>query len=253
MWCGAQVEQYRLGPFGMMARARKMDNLHPRLRLCVYAAGPLVNLAVAWWAFTVHYLSYVGVFWLRDLAFYNLALASFNLLPVLPLDGGRIAQHFLGNMFGALRANRFLLRSGRMAAAVLVLLGFVQIAFFSYNITLLCVAVFLWRKNNSLKTGLRLETFLFLQKKPVSLRGERGKKKVKTKTLTVPCHLPVARALDRLGWSFFRAFRIRFEDNQYITVNETTLLSYVFSAAGINGAAILHNPVGALANTAVPH
>jgi stage IV sporulation protein FB len=221
---GAKIEQVRLSVFGMFARVRRMDNLRPRQRLAVYFAGPMVNIMIAAWAYTVHHLSYIGVFWLRDLAFYNGIIAGYNLLPLLPLDGGRIAQHFLGNGFGILRANRFLLRVGRIAAIGIAVLGLVQIILFSYNITLLLAAIFIWRKNTTLQALLRMECFLTLQKKPALLRGIRGRDKYRVKSRAVPADMPIKRAVEKLGWSYIREFVI-----DGIPVREEKLMAFIFS------------------------
>jgi len=244
-WFGGKVEHVRLSVFGFIARARKMDNLHPRERAWVYFAGPAMNILIAGWAYTVHHLSYIGVFWLRDLAFYNAVLAIFNLLPLLPLDGGRLAQHFLGNMFGALRANRFLLRFGRGAAIIISVLGFVQIILFSYNITLLCAGIYLWRKNATLQAELRMEFFLTMQKKSAILRGVRNINKYKCKRLTVPAEMPLAHAIDRLGWSYLCEFWV-----EGTPIREEILLAHLFSPQRESIAETLAVPMGTFCNIA---
>ena len=85
----------------------------------------------------------VGVatlFILSYLTFTNGALAIFNLLPALPLDGGRILRSLLALRLEFVRATRISVRIGLIVA---VLLGFyglysrsfflVLIAFFIYN------------------------------------------------------------------------------------------------------------------------
>jgi hypothetical protein len=163
------------------------------------------------------------------------------LLPLLPLDGGRLAQHFLGNGLGIFRANRLLLRFGRGAAIVVSVLGFLQILLFSYNITLLCAGIYLWRKNASLQAQLRMEAFLTLQKKPAVLCGERGKRKYKVKTLAVPADMTVAQALERLGWSYIREFNI-----DGVPVREERLLAFVLSPRHESAAHALAMPINSI-------
>jgi len=240
-WHGAKVEIRGLSVFGFIAHAKNLDKVHPRHRFMVYAAGPLANIAMAVWAFTVHHVSYVGVYWLRDLAFYNAVLAAFNLLPILPLDGGRLVQHCLGNVFGIIRTNRFLLRFGRGVAIVLAGFGFIQIVLFSYNITLLLIAIFLWRKNASLHAVLRLECFLTLQKKSAVLHGPRGYGKFKIKSTKIKSEKTVLQAVERLGWSHMREFNINGKP-----LREEKLLHYIFSATGASFPSVLAVPIGRL-------
>jgi len=250
-WCGVKTEPLQIRFIGMAARVRRMDNLLPRLRLCVYASGPAVNVLLAAWAFTVHQLSYVGVLWLRDLAFYNLVLAGFNLLPFLPLDGGRVAQYFLGNWIGVLRSNRVLLRIGRVAAILLSMLGFVQITLFSYNPTLLLAAIFLWRKNTSMQAPLRAESMLTLLKKPTILLKKRGKPLYKEKHLHIHQDMTVARALERLTWSHFCVFHTNIDLYGAATVREAELLTYIFSSSKRDISTALSTPISEVVGTRV--
>jgi len=242
-WCGAKVAPFYLRVVGMAARVRRMDNLPPRLRLCVYAAGPVINLLIAAWAVTVHQLSYVGVLWLRDLAFYNAILAGVNLLPILPLDGGRFIQHFLGNQIGILRSNRWLLRAGRVAAILLMLLGFVQITLYAYNPTLLLVAIFLWRKNTSMMTPLRAECMLTLIKKPSVLLKKRDKPSDKEKHIRAPQNMTIGRALERLTWSRFCVFHVKNHANKEIIIREAELLTFIFAPMQRDVATVLAMPL----------
>jgi stage IV sporulation protein FB len=178
---------------------------------------------------------------LRDLAFYNAVLAGFNLLPFLPLDGGRLFQLFLGNRLGILRANRLLLLVGRVAAVLVILLGFVQITLFHFNATLLCAGIFLWRKQKNLRVGLRMECFLTLQKKPAVLRGQRGRGRFKVKPLAVPVDMPVLKAVERLTWSHVKDFTI---DGQ--SLREEKLLAFIFSPDRPSISASLTMPIGAV-------
>ncbi len=74
-----------------------------RLMMLVAAAGPLMNFALAWLAaLSFHVIpdmppvpaEVVGTM-IRDFILYNLVLGLFNLLPVPPLDGGRIVVGML--------------------------------------------------------------------------------------------------------------------------------------------------------------
>ena len=55
----------------------------------------------------------------------SLILLLFNLLPVFPLDGGRILQALLWPRFGYVRSMRYSVRTGYIGAIGLGILGFV--------------------------------------------------------------------------------------------------------------------------------
>ena len=95
----------------------------PRDEFAIAAAGPLVSLglAVGCWAMSLPAAaeSAVGVLLLL-LAWSNLIIAVFNVLPGLPLDGGRLVQALIWMMGSSrLTAIRIAAWSGRGVAALL--------------------------------------------------------------------------------------------------------------------------------------
>ena len=82
---------------------------HPRLGMaCVAAAGPLMNIALAAIAaFSFHFVAYLPAsnaqfvaLNLKNALIVNAVLAVFNLFPIPPLDGGRIAVAVLPAFLG---------------------------------------------------------------------------------------------------------------------------------------------------------
>ncbi|HEV2887020.1 MAG TPA: site-2 protease family protein, partial [Jatrophihabitans sp.] len=95
----------------------------PRDEFVIAAAGPLVSLGLAGGCWAVSLLppaeSAVGVLLLL-LAWSNLVIAVFNVLPGLPLDGGRLVQALIWMMGSSrLTAVRIAAWSGRGVAALL--------------------------------------------------------------------------------------------------------------------------------------
>ena len=97
--------------------------------LAIAAAGPATSYVLA------------GLFWLLDrlitgtalgaivgyLAFINLLLATFNLIPGFPLDGGRVLRAVLWRRSGDLeQATRIASQSGQVVAAIIIGLGLLQ-------------------------------------------------------------------------------------------------------------------------------
>ena len=93
---------------------------HPRqLMAIVAAAGPLANFALALLGGYLLSISQATVF-LTDFIIINLTLGLFNLLPVPPMDGGRIAVGVL-----PLPAARWLAKSEKAGIILVLLLLFV--------------------------------------------------------------------------------------------------------------------------------
>jgi Zn-dependent protease len=129
---GLEVPSITLFLFGGASEmSREPDD--PGTELRVAAVGPLASfaLALAFWAVgrvlpaqTPALL--LGV--LGYLAWINLALGVFNLLPGFPLDGGRILRALLWRRTGSLqRASRVATQAGKGLGLGLAILGGIQI------------------------------------------------------------------------------------------------------------------------------
>jgi len=225
---GGRVDKVGYFPLGMLAKARRLEFMHSWERYIVYAAGPLINGFIALWAFLTSRLSYVGVAWLDELAFVNMVLAAFNLLPALPLDGGRLCLQFMGNRFGILRASRFMLRFGQFMGWALILLGLVQLILFPPNITLLCAGEYIRQKNRQMKPELQAAFHRALDGKNSPQRARL----LPVKEKNIPSTMHIQQALERLRFDCFITFYIDGKKEHPLT--EKALLDYIF-VHGLSG------------------
>jgi stage IV sporulation protein FB len=118
-----EVEELELLPFGGVAHIPQLGAAEPAVEATVALAGPLGSLLLC-----------VAAVWLRERGwlepglggFYlgiNLTLGAVNLLPALPLDGGRVARALLAGRLGYGRATLAVVRSGRLCALALCALA----------------------------------------------------------------------------------------------------------------------------------
>lgn len=147
---GIPVERITLFALGGVS-ALKREATRPRTELLVSVVGPLTSLligAALWWtsqaiAVASMTLSAVAFY----LAYGNLALGVFNLIPAFPLDGGRVLRAMLwavGRSFE--RATLQAARIGRISAVGLVLFGLWEVlgAQGASGIWLILVGWFVW-------------------------------------------------------------------------------------------------------------
>ena len=130
---GLSVTEILLLPIGGVARLTS-DPKKPQQELLIALAGPLVNVLLAaglWlglhqihasvelsdWAGPLE-VSLPGL--LRALFFGNAVLALFNMLPALPMDGGRVFRALLSLPIGRLRATRIASGLGQVIAIGMV-------------------------------------------------------------------------------------------------------------------------------------
>lgn len=117
---GVRVSGIELSFFG---GAAKMVEL-PRSandELAIAAAGPAVSLAIGGAGLLLAGATHVGLFaWI---GWTNLILAAFNLVPALPMDGGRILRALLTRKMDFVRATDVAVRVSRVTAVAFGVLG----------------------------------------------------------------------------------------------------------------------------------
>lgn len=122
---------------------RPRGGIGPGRRALITLAGPLVGLAIGFPALVVRVLLPEGSFGYQVIDFVwwvNLVWAIFNLLPMMPLDGGRIMASLLEIVFGkgSLRAAYILSIVVAVLIGLLMLLGgaYITLVFCAYFIYL---------------------------------------------------------------------------------------------------------------------
>lgn len=145
---GIRTQDITLLPIGGMARLERMPE-RPRQEMLVALAGPAVNVALAaLFALAVLATSglagltaganLVGGGFLARLAWVNIFLAAFNLLPAFPMDGGRVLRALLAMRLDYVQATNLAARIGHVFAVGLGLVGLLA------NPFLVLIAVFVW-------------------------------------------------------------------------------------------------------------
>ncbi len=168
---GVGIGEVRIMPIGGAIRLENPYVLSPGRLLAVAAAGPagsLLALLVA--AALAHWRALDPVFAVR-LMETNLVLLGFNLLPALPLDGGRMLYALLSERLGRNRAVEVGILLGRIVAGLLSALALVPVFLGGrLNLTPLFAAAFILLSAEDERHALgdaRLRTWLS-ELKPLS-------------------------------------------------------------------------------------
>ena len=161
---GVSVSELRLMPFG---GAISMENPYalPASRLLgVAAAGPAANLLTLVVGAALAHWQLLSPGFALALIGTNLTLALFNLLPALPLDGGRMLYALLAPGLGRSKAAEAGIWLGRGIAAMLVGLSVLSaLRIGSLNLSPLFAAVFILASAGAERdalSGVRLKTML---------------------------------------------------------------------------------------------
>lgn len=138
---GEKPREIRLGIFGMEIRRSGSVRLSYAQECAVALSGPAINLALCLILLGCRML-FKSDFFLFP-AMTNLALALMNLLPIMPLDGGRALYVLLCTRMGETRAQSISEKTGILTLLPLSALGFYILIQSGYNYSLLTVCGYL--------------------------------------------------------------------------------------------------------------
>lgn len=120
---GITANEVELLPFGGVARTGTELQVDPVRETYTALAGPASNLAMFTLAVALKnyglWHSDLGPFFLQC----NLLIAAFNLLPALPLDGGRVYRSYLASRIGITPATYRTAVLGQVFAVLIVLIS----------------------------------------------------------------------------------------------------------------------------------
>jgi len=157
---GLKVREIELLPFGGVARIEDFMEMDPEIETRIAIAGPLANgvmLAAAWG------LKYYGG-WDHQLLTYfikfNIVMIAFNLLPALPLDGGRIYRAYLAPRVGFKNATESASGMAKGIAVILTVLGSIGLSLGLTDLSFLVIVIFLYYASVK-EQGLA--TFVFIR------------------------------------------------------------------------------------------
>lgn len=144
---GLKVKNIEIFPFGGVARIDNLDYIGTSKEIIINIAGPLFNLLAAMflfffsiWGIVIPYHDY--------LINVNLVLGLFNLLPGMPLDGGRIFRAVLCYFIGFKKAAKAAVITGKLISCLLFVCGIFSLILGKLEISLFIMPFFIFLSAN---------------------------------------------------------------------------------------------------------
>lgn len=158
---GWKVREIKLLPFGGVLEVEDAGGVPAREEAIVAAAGPLQNAALAAFAWLAGLLGWIDMRWADEFVRANAIIALFNLLPVLPLDGGKLLQTWMSLRIPYHRTLLWSMRVSLLFSAAAVVASLVPLAFGGKpHLNLLMTGSFLVASNWSYRRNV---PFVFLR------------------------------------------------------------------------------------------
>ncbi|WP_018247845.1 M50 family metallopeptidase [Orenia marismortui] len=202
---GVVVNEIELLPFGGVAKFRDLIQLKPKIEIKIALAGPIVNFILA--ALSLLLVRYkfldleVGIFFIKI----NLIIATFNLIPALPLDGGRVLRALLTIKYGYKEATYYLLQLSKIVAFILAIISLVGLYYGYINMTMLVISFFIYFA--ALKEG-KYTSYVLMQ----YIAKKKGKilkeKVVQIQQLIAIESTPLKEIIDKLIPNYFHVIMV---------------------------------------------
>lgn len=105
-------------------------------KMVIALAGPAVNITIAFFVYLLDKTQ-------TDIIYTNIVLAGFNLLPIYPLDGGRILEAIFDIHLEYQKKCKWVERTTKIAMVIITIIGSIFV-FYDQNIAVFFIILYLW-------------------------------------------------------------------------------------------------------------
>lgn len=208
-------------PFGICARLKEPVIKSPVREIVMAFAGPFLSF-ILWGIFTVIY-NYYPVEMISYCALLNLSLFLINLLPCIPLDGGRILRAILTLGSNAVTAWRIMARLSFVIITVLLSASVWFLIMNKFNFSILMIGAFLLGNLTVEQRNMSIGAL-----REILYNGQKLDKNDLNVTciLTACATMPARRILHRLSYHKYHIVKVVDNNNRVVkTVTENQILN----------------------------
>lgn len=136
---GGKPKAIYLNPLGISLEFYSYGKDKSLSRIILFLAGPLINLICAILFVNFNILPEYN----EKIIYTNFALAIFNLIPIVPLDGGKILSEIIKTFCDIDVANKYIIISSKVILTIISLI-YSMLILKMKNLFILVILIYLW-------------------------------------------------------------------------------------------------------------
>lgn len=218
---GISVSRITIYPFGVAAQLSGEYIKSSEKEFLIAFSGPFLNIILFWICIILAKLFSFDI--LNFCIDINIAMAVVNLIPALPLDGGRMLKSILASQFGIIRAYNFMMHLSRTLICALGI--FAVYLFFSsdFNFSLILISAFLFQNLSREQKSISHITLSEILNNSNKLKSRNM---YKTKVICTSEDAFASIILRHLSYDYFCIVHIADQNSSIVkTLSETQVLS----------------------------
>lgn len=176
---GFKLDTIEIMPFGLSVSFEgKVENYNEKIKnaskltlkkLLISIAGPLTNLifAIVFFTFPISVFNIEA----KIIIYANILIAIFNLLPIYPLDGGRIIKYILNIVYGKKESSYYINKISYVIVVILTAISSIAILYLK-NISIVIILAYLWYLVISENKKYRNKELIYTRLKEITKKDE---------------------------------------------------------------------------------
>lgn len=213
------ISYIEIQPFGVCCCLKSEIIQNPSAEIVIALVGPLSNFAAAAVVYLLPFTNEYTLYFTEC----NIAIAAINLVPALPLDGGRVLRASLTLAIGSLRAYNITVKFSRLPIVLILSAAVYGLLTHSFNFSLILIGAFLTSNLCNEQKNISHRTLREILDYKTKLTPDSMHRSV---VLTAHSSTPARRILKRLSYNNYHIVHVT-DDNMRIirTLTEGQLLN----------------------------
>lgn len=136
---GFKPQKIRINPFGLSLKFYSYNKKSRLKKIITYLAGPLSNLFIAFCVINLKFEENLK----EKIYFTNILLMIVNLIPILPLDGGKILKEILSKYMNIKKTNILMINISK-AVLIIITILYSLVIIKVKNFVIFLLIIYLW-------------------------------------------------------------------------------------------------------------